>query len=396
MTRDVEFDAAAKEVVDCLLTVVGGTPIKLHEPIFDGNEWYYLKECLDSTYVSSVGRYVDEFEKSLANYTQSGFAVAVVNGTSALQISLKLAGVCSGDEVLVQSLTFVGTINAITYCGALPHFVEVEEETLGIDTDKLRNYLKSNTTFRNGFLVNKNSGRIIRGIVPMHTFGHPSRIDSLVELANDFGIFVVEDSAEAIGSKFRGKHTGTFGTMGILSFNGNKTITTGGGGAILTNDQKTAEKARYLTTTARIKHLWEYVHDEVGYNFRMPNLNAALGVAQLERIEHKLSMKRELFTRYQNAFRELSYIEIFKEPKDALSNYWLQTLILKDEYAGLRDLILDMSHRSGIQTRPAWRPIHNMSAYSSAPKMEMTVTDSLYKRIINIPSNFNYEIQSKI
>jgi aminotransferase in exopolysaccharide biosynthesis len=275
--------------------VIGPAPVALHEPYFEGNELEYLKECIDSTYVSSIGKFVDRFEYELANFTGAKYAVSTVNGTSALQIALLLAGVQNGDEVLMPALTFVATANAAVYCNANPHFVDSEESTFGIDAGKLNEYLLANSELKAGLCVNKNTGRIIRALVPMHAFGHPSNLSDLVQVARDFRLVLVEDAAESLGSYYKGQHTGTFGLLGTLSFNGNKTITTGGGGAVLTNSAELAKQAKHLTTTAKISHEWEYRHDQVGYNYRMPNLNAALGCAQIEQLPNKLAVKRKLF-----------------------------------------------------------------------------------------------------
>jgi len=259
--------------------------IPLHEPRFFGNEKKYINDCIDTTYVSSVGKYVNEFEEKISDFTGSKFVVAVVNGTSALHIGLKLCGVVPKDEVLVPSFTFVGTVNSISYNNAIPHFVDIEQETLGIDTKKLLQYLYENTYVKNGICINKLTGRIIRAIIPVHTFGHPSNLDDLITISKKFKIKLIEDAAESLGSFFKGKHTGTFGDLGVISFNGNKTITTGNGGAILTNSYDLAKRARHLTTTAKVPHKWEYLHDEIGYNYRMSNVNAAIGCAQLENLK---------------------------------------------------------------------------------------------------------------
>ena len=295
----------AGEVVDAIRSALGPGPAELHEPSFTGNEWIYLKECLDSTYVSSVGKFVDRFEFDLAKFTGAKYAVAVVNGTAALHIALKLAGVKADDEVLMPALTFVATANAVAYCNATPHFVDSEEVTLGIDSVKLRNYLKINTEQQSGQCINRITGRVIRALVPMHVFGHPADLNGLLAVAKDFNITLVEDAAESLGSYYHGQHTGTFGLLGALSFNGNKTITAGGGGAILTNDVALARHAKHLTTTAKLPHSWDFRHNEIGYNYRLPNLNAALGCAQLEQLSTKLIAKKELFQRYKLAFQQV-------------------------------------------------------------------------------------------
>ena len=374
-------------VVGAIRDVVGPGQVALHEPSFEGNEWIYLKECLDSTFVSSVGKFVDRFEVELATYTGAKYAISVVNGTAALQIALKLAGVQESDEVLVPTLTFVATVNAVTYCNAIPHFVDSEEVTLGIDTLKLRDYLQRNTSQQSGKCINNFSGRVIRALVPMHTFGHPSDIDGLLSIANDFNIILVEDAAESLGSFYHGQHTGTFGLFGTLSFNGNKTITTGGGGAILTNDKALAHHAKHLTTTAKIPHAWEFRHDEIGYNYRMPNINAALGCAQLEKLSAKLASKRELFKRYQTAFAHVEGVSLFSEPENCQSNYWLQTLVLDRNMSENRDLILESTNNTGIMTRPVWEPINNLEPFKGFPSMDLSTAKSLSERIINIPSS---------
>jgi len=378
-----------EQVVAAIRTVVGAGPAPLHEPSFTGNEWLYLKECLDSTFVSSVGKFVDRFEAELAAFTGATHVVAVVNGTAALHIALKLAGVKAGDEVLVPALTFVATANAVTYCGATPHFVDSEARTLGVDAAKLREYLASHTEQRAGHCVNRATGRVIRALVPMHTFGHPADLDGLLAVARDFNLSLVEDAAESLGSFYHGQHTGTFGLMGTLSFNGNKTITTGGGGAMLTNNSELARHAKHLTTTAKAPHAWDYRHDEVGYNYRLPNLNAALGCAQLEQLPVMLARKRELFQHYQAEFLQVTNIKLMAEPDQCRSNYWLQTLLLDDEHANLRDSVLKATNEAGLMTRPAWILMHELTPFEACPRMDLTVARSLSRRIVNMPSSSN-------
>lgn len=366
---------------------IGMQPATLHEPRFAGNEWTYLKECLDSTYVSSVGKFVDRFESELAAYTSARHAVAVVNGTAALHIALQLGGVGQGDEVLVPALTFIATANAISYCNAVPHFVETEERSLGIAPEALRAYLTAHTEQRAGQCINKTTGRVIRAIVPMHTFGHPGCIDELLAIAHDFNLAMIEDAAESLGSFYRGSHTGTFGRLATLSFNGNKTITTGGGGAILTNDSALALRAKHLTTTAKLPHAWQYVHDEIGYNYRMPNLNAALGCAQLEQMPRFIAAKRELFNRYETAFGAVCGIHVQKESANCQSNYWLQTLVLDKEQAGMHVPLLNALNEAGYMSRPAWTLMHHLAPYRHCPRMNLDQAESLTIRLINIPSS---------
>ena len=377
----------AGQVVAALRTVIGQKSAVLHEPSFSGNEWHYLKECLDSTFVSSVGKFVDRFEKELATFTGARYAVAVVNGTAALHIALKLAGVKAEDEVLIPALSFIATANAVTYCGAIPHFVDSEERTLGVDAVKLRDYLEQHTERRAGQCINRATGRVIRALVPMHTFGHPVDLDGVMAVAHDFNLALVEDAAESLGSYYQGRHTGTFGLMGTLSFNGNKTITTGGGGAILTDDVELARHAKHLTTTAKQPHAWEYRHDEIGYNYRMPNINAALGCAQLEQLPAMLVAKRELFQRYKVAFATVLGIRLMAEPAQCQSNYWLQTLVLDQEKADQRDALLKATNESGIMTRPAWVIMNELVPFREFPCMDLAGAQSLVQRLINIPSS---------
>jgi aminotransferase in exopolysaccharide biosynthesis len=337
--------------------------------------------------VSSIGKFVDQFESSVSEYTGAKYVVSVVNGTAALQIALKLVGVKSGDEVLVPALSFVATANAVSYLGAIPHFVDSETDTLGIDVEKLRSYLHETTEIASGLCINKSTKRVIRALVPMHTFGHPSDLEGLLSLAKDFNLLLVEDAAESLGSYYQGRHTGTFGAMGTLSFNGNKTITTGGGGAILTNDETLAKRAKHLTTTAKVPHKWEFDHDEVGYNYRMPNLNAALGCAQIEMLSEKIVRKRRLYEKYATAFNSVSEAFVFEEPKNCYSNYWLQTLLLRNEDLVLRDLILEESNSGGIMTRPSWRLLSELTPYHEFPAMNLDCARSLYCRVINLPSS---------
>jgi perosamine synthetase len=375
------------DIEAALRTVVGAGPVALHEPLFAGSEWTYVKECLDSSYVSSVGRFVDRFEAELAAFTGAKHAIAVVNGTAALHIGLRLAGVQPGDEVIVPAMTFVATANAVTYCGAVPHFADSEERTLGLDPRALREYLAATADMRAGHCVNQATGRVIRAIVPMHAFGHPADMEGLMAVARDFHLALLEDAAESLGSTIQGRHTGTLGLMGTLSFNGNKTITTGGGGALITNDAALAKRAKHLTTTAKVAHRWEYRHDEVGYNYRMPNINAALGCAQLEQLPGFLADKRRLFERYASAFAGMREARLIGEPAGCRSNYWLQTLMLNPAVAAQRDSVLAVTNDAGLMTRPSWTLMHKLVPYRDAPRMPLSVAESLEARLINIPSS---------
>ena len=377
----------ARKIVKSIHEAVGQGPIALHSPYFKGRESEYLQECLDSPYVSSVGTFVDRFESDLAAFTGAKYAVAVVNGTSALHIALKIAGVQSGDEVLIPVLTFVATANAVSYCGGIPHFVDSDVRTLGIDSHKLREYLAEITELRAGQCINRTTGRVIRVIVPMHTFGHPVEMESLLALARDYHLIVVEDAAESLGSTYCGQHTGTLGLMGVLSFNGNKIITTGGGGAILTNDINIAKYAKHITTTAKLPHPWEFWHDEVGYNYRMPNINAALGCAQLEQLPNILQAKRMIFQRYQHAFSRVKGVRLMKEIAGCKSNYWLHTIVLEDYDIKYRDAILAATNEVGLMTRPVWTLLHRLNQFALCPSMSLVAAKRLETQLINLPSS---------
>lgn len=369
------------------VTGTGSGPVALHEPSFIGNEWEMVKRCLDSGWVSSAGEFVEEFERRLCQQTGARHAVAVVNGTAALHTALLLAGVTAGDEVLVPTLTFIGTANAIAYCGASPHFVDSEEVTLGVDPDKLKAYLVAAVEVRGGQSYNRATGNRIAALVPMHTFGHPVRLRELLDLGEDFGIPIVEDAAESLGSYYEGRHTGTFGKLGILSFNGNKIITTGGGGAVLTNDPALANAARHLTTTARLPHAWSFIHDRVAFNYRMPNINAALGCAQLEFLVDFLSRKRRVAKAYQVSFSGVDGMRIQVEPRGCLSNYWLNTLVLDRGLEAMRDALLAAFAKAGIMARPAWTLMHRLPMFTSMPRMDLSMAESLEARIISLPSS---------
>ncbi len=376
-----------QSVVRAIADVVGTAPVALHEPRFRGNEWAYLKECLDSTFVSSVGAFVDRFEADLAAYTGAKRAVAVVNGTAALHVALRLAGVEPGDQVLLPALTFIATANAVAYCQAQPHFVDSEDRSLGMDAQALREHLRASTEMRAGQCIHRASGQVIRAMVPMHTFGHPADMHALLGAAHDFGIAIVEDAAESLGSSIGGRHTGTFGMLGTLSFNGNKTITTGGGGAILTNDAALGARAKHLTTTAKLPHRWAFNHDELGYNYRLPNLNAALGCAQLEQLPQFLAEKRRLHEAYQARFAEVTGVRLMTEPTGCRSNFWLQALLLDETVADDRDAILTATNDAGLMTRPVWTLMHRLGHFAQAPRAPLPVAESLERRLINIPSS---------
>jgi perosamine synthetase len=358
--------------------------IPLHAPVFNGNEKKYLLDTIDSTFVSSVGAYVDRFEEMMASICQAKHAVAIVNGTNALHLALLLADVTRDDEVLTQSLTFIATCNAISYSGARPVFVDVDRDSMGMSPVKLKKYLEENAiSGADGFCYNKNSGKRIKACVPMHTFGFPCRIDEIAEICDEWNIFLVEDSAESLGSHYKEKHTGLFGSIGVFSFNGNKTVTCGGGGALITNDALIAKKAKHLSTQAKVPHKWEFFHDEIGYNYRMPNLNAALACAQLEQLTSFLDNKRELAEAYIDFFTAHN-IKCVREIENGKANYWLNSVIFENR--GERDAFLVHSNKNGVMTRPVWELMHRLPMFSTAEKAELTNSEWLADRLVNIPS----------
>ena len=358
--------------------------IPLHEPRFVGNEKKYLNDCIDSTFVSSVGKFVDQFEAEVAKYTGAKYAIATVNGTAALHIALLMAGVKQNDEVITQPLTFIATCNAISYIGAHPVFVDVDRDTLGLSPEKLAHFLANNTEMINGECINKTTKRKIKAVVPMHTFGLPINIDALIEVCEKYNIEVVEDAAESLGSYYKGKHTGTSGLLGTLSFNGNKTITTGGGGMILTNSEELAKKAKHITTTAKIPHRWDFEHDMIAYNYRLPNLNAALGCAQMESLEGYIEKKRALASKYQNFFKD-KQLDFVIEPQNSQSNYWLNAIILSNLEE--RNIFLEETNDNGVMTRPIWKLMNNLSIFSTAQTGDLENAIWLESRVVNLPSS---------
>jgi perosamine synthetase len=358
--------------------------IPLHEPRFNGNEKTYLNECIDSTFVSSVGKFVDRFEAEFARTVGAKYAVATVNGTAALHVSLILAGVEREDEVITQALTFIATANAISYIGANPIFLDVDLETMGLSPNALKCFLEQKCIIINGQCLNRSTGKIIKACVPMHTFGHPCKIDEIKTLCDAWHIALVEDTAESLGSYYKGKHTGTFGRLGAFSFNGNKIITSGGGGVIVTDDETLAKRAKHITTTAKIPHKWEYVHDEIGYNYRLPNLNAALLCAQLEQLDGFLENKRALATEYKDFF-ESRNIRFVHEPQKSVSNYWLNAIIL--ENAKQRNEFLEYTNDNNVMTRPIWRLMNKLEMFKSCQHDALINALFLEECIVNLPSS---------
>jgi len=359
--------------------------IPLHAPVFRGNEKKYLNECIDSTFVSSVGKFVDRFEDMMVDYTGARKAVVCVNGTNALHMALMLVGVERNDEVLTQALTFVATCNAIAYIGAYPVFIDVDKDTMGLSPKAMEFWLKENSEIKEKNCYNKRTGRRIKACVPMHTFGHPVHLDELIEICNRYHLELVEDAAESLGSFYKGKHTGTFGKVGILSFNGNKTITTGGGGMLLFKDESMAAKAKHITTQAKRPHQWEFVHDEIGYNYRMPNINAALGCAQLEQIDIFLENKREIAESYKKYFWKNNDIKFFSEPANCRSNYWLNAVILKDKQS--QQNFLRYSNDNGVMTRPIWELMNRLPMFENFQTDGLEKSQWLADRVVNIPSS---------
>jgi perosamine synthetase len=374
------------EAARAAISAEGGRA-SLHEPDFRGNEWKYVKDCLDTGWVSSVGAYVDRFEAMLQEFTGARHVVATVNGTAALHACLHLVGVSRGDEVLIPALTFVATANAVSYMGATPHLVDSEMRTLGVDAAKLEAHLCETAEVHGGTCRSRRTGATIRALVPMHTLGHPVDIDALLAVCERWHIILVEDAAESLGSLYRGRHTGNFGRVASLSFNGNKIATTGGGGAILTDDPELAKVAKHLTTTARLPHRWSFFHDQVGYNYRLPNLNAALGCAQIECLPASLARKRRLAERYIEAFRTVEGVTVMREPEGCRSNYWLNTLLLDQPDEGARDEVLRVLNEAGLMARPVWTLMHRLPMYSACPRMDLAGAEALEAQIVCMPSS---------
>ena len=382
----------AKQISDLVINavrhIVPDGFVPLHTPILGDSEKTALGECIDSTFVSTVGPRVDEFKQLICDFVGCEFAVPVVNGTAGLSLALIAAGVNKDEEVLVPTLSFVATANAVCHVGAIPHFLDADQFSPNISPTSVRDYLTSTTKFVNGRAVNQNSGRVISAIIPVHIFGHPVDIDGFIELADEFGMVLVEDAAESLGSYYKGRHTANFGLCGVFSFNGNKIITTGGGGVVVTNDRAIADLVTHLSTTAKTSHRWRYIHDEVGYNYRMPNINAALGCAQMGRLSGLLEAKSALTDFYQERINHHSLgVNILNCREDSQSNYWLQAIVIQDGTAEERDMVLDATNSAGIMTRPLWDPLHTLPMFSRAPRMEINNANRWFNEVINIPSN---------
>ncbi|AEW19965.1 MAG: LegC family aminotransferase [Tannerella forsythia] len=381
------MESSYKKITDFIHDLYGAPEVPLHAPCFIGNEKKYLAECVDTTFVSSVGQFVDRFEEKMAQYTGAARAVTCVNGTNALHLALLLVGVARGDEVLTQALTFIATCNAIRYIDAHPVFLDVDQSTMGLSPDAMRDWLFRNAEMKDSQCFNKNTQRRIKACVPMHTFGHPARIDEIAAVCEEYHIELVEDAAESLGSLYKGQHTGLFGRVGVISFNGNKTITTGGGGMLLLNNEELGAQAKHLTTQAKVPHRWEFIHDRVGYNYRMPNINAALGCAQLEHLEEFVLNKRETAEKYHAFFATIDDMDYFLEPENCRSNYWLNTILLKDRQA--QQDFLQYTNAHGIMTRPAWQLMNRLEMFKGCETDGLKHTQWLEERIVNIPSSVN-------
>lgn len=362
------------------------TPLSV--PVFIGNEKKYLEECIDTTFVSSVGKFVDRFEEMVAEYTGAKKAVVCVSGTNALHMAMMLVGVKRDDEVITQALTFIATCNAISYIGAYPVFIDVDKETMGLSPKAVKAWLETNAEIKGNSCYNKNTGRRIKCCVPMHTFGHPVNLDELVKICEEWHIELVEDAAESLGSFYKGRHTGTFGKVGAISFNGNKTITTGGGGMLLFNDEGLAKFAKHLTTQAKVPHRWEFRHDHIGYNYRMPNINAALGCAQMEHLEEFVLNKRKTAAKYAEYFKNIEDIDFFTEPSDCRSNYWLNVVILKDKQSQFE--FLQQTNDNGVMTRPIWELMNRLPMFEHCQNDGLENSIWFADRVVNIPSSIKY------
>jgi len=381
------MESSYKKITDFIHDLYGAPEVPLHAPCFIGNEKKYLAECVDTTFVSSVGQFVDRFEEKMAQYTGAARAVTCVNGTNALHLALLLVGVVRGDEVLTQALTFIATCNAIRYIDAHPVFLDVDQSTMGLSPDAMREWLSRNAEIKDSQCFNKNTQRRIKACVPMHTFGHPARIDEIAAVCEEYHIELVEDAAESLGSLYKGQHTGLFGRVGVISFNGNKTITTGGGGMLLLNNEELGAQAKHLTTQAKVPHRWEFIHNRVGYNYRMPNINAALGCAQLEHLEEFVLNKRETAEKYHAFFATIDDMDYFVEPENCRSNYWLNTILLKDRQA--QQDFLQYTNDHGVMTRPAWQLMNRLEMFKGCETDGLKHTQWLEERIVNIPSSVN-------
>jgi perosamine synthetase len=376
-----------KLILNLLKDLLGKGPHQLHEPTLGKEEIRQVSHTIKKNFVSTKGICVLKFEKKLQRYTKAKHATSIINGTQALFIALKALGVKETDEVLVPALTFVGTVNAISYIGAEPHFVDSHIQDFGVDIKKLDKYLNSIAFVKNNRCINKKTGKTIKAIIPVHVFGQPCDIEGIIKISKKFKLLIIEDAAECLGSFYKKKHLGTFGDAGCISFNGNKIITTGGGGAVLTNNKKLENKIKHLVTTAKVSHKWEFIHDEIVYNYRLPSLNAALGLAQISKIRHFLKLKRNLFYKYSKIFQKIEGVKLYTEKKFSKSNYWLQTIILDQKNSHLKNKLIKEGHKKKIYMRPAWKLITELKPYKKKQKMNLSGAQNIYKTVINLPSS---------
>ena len=361
--------------------------IKLHEPNLSKSDLKEVNRSIKNNYVSTIGNVVKLFEKELKKVTKSKYVITTVNGTAAIHLAVILSKTKPNEEILMPTLNYIASANATMYCNAVPHFLDIDRETLTIDPIKLEKYLSRNTIIKNKQCFNKKTKRKITAIIVLHPFGHPAKMDKIIKISKKFKLFVIEDAAESLGSYYLNKHTGTFGNVGILSFNGNKIITTGGGGALLTNSAKLAKKALHLISNSKINHKWKYNYDQVGYNYKMPGINAALGLSQIKKLKLFLKSKRALYNKYNNLFKDIDEVKVLREPKNSKSNYWLQTILIKNNSIQNRDYIIDRLNKSGFAVRPVWTLLHKVSYLSKYPKMNLINATLLEKQIINLPSS---------
>tara|TARA_B100000035_G_scaffold299877_1_gene294948 strand:- start:1179 stop:2375 length:1197 start_codon:yes stop_codon:yes gene_type:complete len=384
---DAESNEKINQLIKIIRKVCNRPELNLHEPFFSGNETQYLEACVSTNFVSSIGPFVNKFEEMLSELTGAKHVIATVNGTSSLHLSLHCLGIKPRDEVLLPALTFVGSANSIRYCAGIPHFCDISENDLNMDLEKLQDHLKFTVEKHHAHSTNKYTKNKIAAIMPVHVYGQPVDMETLLSLASEYKLSIIEDAAESLGSFLNNKHTGTFGEIGCLSFNGNKIVTTGGGGAILTNNDVLAKQIRHLSTTAKITHPWELSHDEIGYNYRMPNINAALGCAQLELFSKLIENKRNLHMKYKKELDNIPWLRLISENKESISNYWLNTIILKNNEELFQKRLIETCHEEKIFLRPAWKPLHLLPMFQSCPKSELNTASFLQKKIINLPSS---------
>ena len=377
----------SKELIKIFKSSFKFKTLNLHEPDLNADEVKFLKSCILTNEVSAAGKFVGKFENEISKLTKSKFVIATNSGTSALHVACILMGVKEKEEVIIPSFTFVAAANAVMYCSAIPHFVDIEDQSFGINAAKLKRYLSEITIVKKGICINKLSGRRIKAIIPVHIFGHPIKIKEIINVAREFNLSVIEDAAEAIGSYYKSTHVGKFGDIGILSFNGNKTITCGAGGAILTDNKYLADQARHLISTAKKSNSYNYIHDKLGFNYRMPNINAAIGFSQIKRIKKILKKKRKLFFLYNKIFKKQKYFKLLSEPKYCKSNYWLHTILINKKFSHLTTQIINDLNKVDIRVRPGWELMTNLKYFNTCPRMETSIAKEVSKRIINIPSS---------